>query len=84
MMALNPGRSTRGVVWFVPEGSVRGVLAFDEGLVVAEEAAFLGGADELPIIPGPTLADALMPELLALLSSCCAIARKSASDPSSK
>jgi hypothetical protein len=83
MMALNPGRCTRGVVWFVPGESVRGVLVLDKGLVDAE-VAFLGGAVGLPLSPEPVLADALTPELFVLFSSCCANARKSASDPSSK
>jgi hypothetical protein len=84
MMALNPGRCTRGAVWFVPEGSVRGVLVLDEGLLDAEVAVLLRGASAPPLSPAVALADALTPELFVLVSSCCAIARKSASDPSSK
>jgi hypothetical protein len=51
MMALNPGRCTRGAVWFVPEGSARGVLVLNEGLLDAAVVALLMGASDPPLSP---------------------------------
>jgi hypothetical protein len=50
MMALNPGRCTRGAVWFVTEGSGRGSLVLDEGLLDAGVVALRMGADP-PLSP---------------------------------
>lgn len=71
MIALNPGRCTRGAGLLVFEGSARGVPVLEEGLVGAEEASPLDGAEDPTIVALDVALKVTFPlELLFLLSSC--------------